>query len=226
MTDGYLKLCGPVRIAQQFTIQNNATLYIAGPLSIGAGGTLSLETGSPTPLIVIREPCAGWLTAPGGNNLNDSGIIIGLNATLEIMQVTPIVLNSEINTTMAKPALVPLVDVHGCSEVYGTFKYDADAIPQSNNYFPFSYSGSWTNCTFNVETQDVQFTLPSCPIVWLYRVESQINVGTATHRLCPGAVAGLSVGLGVSAVAGAGAAAALAGASSAAPAAGSEYVAL
>jgi len=224
--DGYFKLCGHISVTQRVIIKNNATLYIAGPLNFDEGSRLTVETGGLLPLIIIREPCSAWVDAPLGNNLNDSGLILTENSTLEILQVTPLIVNPNINTSASQTPLVPIADVHGCTEVYGSFIYDADEIPQDNNYFPFSYAISWTNCTFNIETKDVTFTLPSCPIVWMYKMESMVNVGTATHRLCAGAVAGLSVGLGSAALIGGGAAAAMSAGGAAPAAQASPYVAL
>jgi len=192
MPDGYFKLCGIIHIAQTFIIRTAATLYVAGPMDIVKGGRLSLETGGKAPVVVIREPCDAWVTAPTGNNINDSGLIVWEDGLVEIVQNSTIILNPEMDCSTT--SLVPFFDVHGCSEYYGIFRYVADAIPQANNYFPYSRSGSWTNCTFNVNVQSVETTLPSCPIIYLYNQENYINVGTATHRMCPGAIAGLTIG--------------------------------
>jgi len=223
MTDGYLKLCGIIHIGQHFTIRNQATLYIAGPMDVVQGGYLSLETGSKSSIVVIREPCDAWVTAPTGNNINDSGLIIWEDGLVEIVQNSTLVLNPVMDCSQT--SLVPFFDIHGCSEFYGNFRYVASAIPQANNYFPYSRSGSWTNCTFNVNVQDVSTTLPSCPIIYLYNIQNYINVGTATHRMCPGAIAGLTIGCTV-ALALIIAALALLQAAMAAPAATTDYVTL
>jgi len=223
MTDGYLKLCGVVHISQLFTIQKGAILYVAGPLDVVAGGYLSLETGGKNPIVVIREPCNAWVTAPTGNNINDSGLIVWEDGLVEIVQNSTIVLNPVMDCSTT--TLVPFFDIHGCSEFYGNFRYVATAIPQQNNYFPYSVSGSWTNCTFNVDVKDVSTTLPSCPIIYLYNIENYINVGTATHRMCPGAIAGLTIGCTVAFII-AVALLALLQAALAAPAATTDYVTL
>jgi len=211
MTTGYLKLCGPVSInSQAFEIQSGATLYIAGPVNIWEGGVLTLHTGSSTPLVYIREPCSAWTTAPDGSNLEDSGLIVNPGGQVVIVQDTDIVINDVMDTSTTN--LVPFFDVHGCAEFYGDFRYEASSIPQENNYFPFSDSYSWTNCTFSVDVNEVSWTLPSCPIIWLENVGSSIVVGTATHRMCSGAIAGLTLGMAAFTVAGAAALAVLHGA--------------
>jgi len=215
MSTGYLKLCGPVNISsQELEIMKSATLYIAGPLSVNDGGILKVHTGMSTPLVVVREPCSSW-DAPAGHNLADSGFVVNEGGMTTIVQDTDIIIN-EVMDTSTVAAEIQFFDVHGCTEFYGILRYEADAIPQSNNYAAFSESFSWSNCTFNIEIQEVQTTLPSCPIIWLDNTANGVIVlGTATHRMCPGAIAGLVVGMTAFTVAAIGAAAVLHGALSA-----------
>jgi len=194
MSTGYLKLCGPVNITQTLEISKDAQLFIAGPLSVNPGGVIKVHTGMSVPLVVVREPCSSW-DAPAGHNLADSGFVVNQDGQVTIVQDTDIVINQNMDTSQVA-AEIQFFDVHGCTEFYGILRYEADAIPQENNYAAFSESYSWTNCTFNIDIQEVQTTLPSCPIIWLENTaDGVIILGTATHRMCPGAIAGLVVGM-------------------------------
>jgi len=197
MTSDYLNLCGPVIITNQnVTIMEGAVLNIAGPLTVDDGGVLALstDTNQTEPArIVMSAPCSGWSGIwADPNELMPAGFIVTPTGTIAVVQSTQIVQNQE--EDMDKAGLSPLMEVYGCVSITGTFRYEGDSIPQENNYFPLTNSTVWENCLFEVDTYDVTYTLPSCPIVLLELQNQWVVVVTATHRMCAGAISGIVVG--------------------------------
>jgi len=229
MSSDYLNLCGPVVVtAQQLAVTGTCTLNIAGPVYIEDGGVLRVTTDTSGDnlysRVTISEPCGGWVDSGYMIDLGMAGLHVSQNGTLHVTQDSPVIVNGGDLGNGNQTSLIPLVDVYGCVHMLGNFFYEADSIPQENNYFPFSNSSNWVDCLFEVDVADVETTLPSCPIVYLEIQGSFVTVSTATHRMCAGSIAGLVVGTSA-AVAAAGAAGAALLLGSGAPAT-ADYVTL
>jgi hypothetical protein len=226
MDSDYLKLCGPVvMVNQEIHVETGATFYVAGSITVSTGATLSVSTNNgDMSIIYISEPCSAWvdLVEDPTYIISAAGLMVETEGTIEVIQDTAIVLNpvEDVSTT----SLVPLIEIEGCARINGIFKYDADSIPQQNNYFPLTNSTQWTDCIFEVETSDVETTLPSCPIILLELQDAWVVVVTATHRMCAGAIGGLVVGTSAAVAAAAAAAAMMLGAP--ASSAATDYVML
>jgi cysteine-rich repeat protein len=221
MTQDYLKLCGSVVITNnEVAITGSATLYVAGPIWVQAGGTLTLTTSNNgthwgdnwygDSRIYLEYPCAGflWYSEDEDRIQEDAGLHVLEGGTIQVVQDSAVEINAE--TDMSATDLFPLISMYGCAEMLGTYSYIAndDGIPQEDNHLPLTNSTNWQDCIFNVDLEDVTTTLPSCPIVLLELNNQWVVMTTATRRMCAGSIGGLVVGT-TAAVAAAGAAGAL-----------------
>jgi len=225
MNSDYLRLCGPVVIQNQnFAVTGSATLHVAGPIYVEKDGVLSLSTDltSDDSRIYLSEPCSGWLSLVDGVDENEAGLHVNTDGTIHVIQDSAVVVNTE--RDIAQTPLIPLISAYGCVRIRGIFSYEADSIPQEDNYYPLTNSTNWIDCIFDVETEDVVTTLPSCPIILLELQDNWVVVVTATHRMCAGGIGGVVVGTTAAIGAAAAAAALLLGAP--ASAATADYVTL
>jgi len=183
MDANYLKLCGSVVIEEaMLTVTNNANLIVAGSLYVDNGGVLTVGTAGVMSSINIVEPCPLWPGIPSFRVKELGTLVVIQNSTLII------------NTDPKNPDLISPIAVTGCAAFEGTFRYEADSIPQNDNYFPLTLSGTWNDCLFTADPDQVETTLPSCPIVTIEVHDNRLVVLTATHRMCAGAIAGTIIG--------------------------------
>jgi len=219
----YLQLCGTIVLEEEWLeVTADATFIIAGSIVVNNGGVLTLHDGGDHPIILIEPVCSAITIPEDGKHLNQ-GFLVNQGGVVEVVMANEVTKNANPHTDQTD--LIPFISAYGCSNFYGEFRYDAPSIPQENNYYPLTYSYGWTNCTFTADTSDVLVNLPSCPIILLQVEDESIVIVTATHRMCAGAIAGITVGITAAAIAGVAALALLGGASSAG-AAPSAYVAL
>jgi len=199
LDQSYFKLCGPVVVSGELEI-SGGQLIVYGPLTVVKEGYLLLHTTTTNneSRVVMEGPCKAWKPrttwAP-----EDQGLLVEEGGWLGVTQDSELPLHED--EDVSDSGIAPLVHMNGCSRIDGGFRYNAESIPQENNYFPLTYSYAWRNCTFSADVKEVESTLPSCPIVLLQEEAPFIVMVTATRRMCAGAVAGLVVGGTAAAVA-------------------------
>jgi len=196
MDHDYLKLCGVVDLTTKLVISKDATLHIAGPFTVQEGGHLQLSTDTEQPRLMISPPCSAWVTTEDDPK-HAARFDVLSGGLVHVVQDSPMPLNEDKDTT---EGLLPLVEVNGCFEYSGNFLFDAESIPQEDNYYPLVVKTDFQDCTSDVNPEFIDHTLPSCPGVELEGYKTFNLIHTYTVPLCVPAIIGISVG-GVAAVA-------------------------
>ena len=190
--DNHLRFCGTLSIQNSgIVISEDGILTVAGHIEVADEGSLSVTTKTAYPRVNILPPCRVLLGL--GYDERDSGLNVLSGGTVEVVQNSPIPVNS--NPSLANANIRPIMNINGCVRYNGRFHFVAQGIPYTENYFPLSNSTSWTDCLFEVDPNHVSSTLPGCPILGIDHSDSFVRVISGTHNMCPGAIAGLVVGL-------------------------------